>query len=289
MNESRENQKRIGKKIFIFLLILGGLAILLYSPLSTKWNDYRNRKLETSYQKSVQEKEKSDLNEMRKKAQSYNQTLFVPSVPDAFSIRDGVHDPTYEALLNPNGDGVMASLEIPAIHVELPVYHYTSDETLKKGAGHLFGSSLPVGGKGTHAVISAHRGLPGARMFTDLNLIKKGDCFYFHVLDETLAYEVDQILTVDPDRTESLAIDREKDYVTLVTCTPYAVNTQRLLVRGHRIPYQEDAEIETNQPERRDQVRLFWQIVSAAAGALIAVLAVRLAAFVRKRKEHRED
>lgn len=286
MDENRGNKKRIVKKIFISLLILGGLGILLYSPVSTKWNDYRNRKLGTSYQKSVQRKGKSYLSEMKKKAQSYNQTLFVPSVPDAFSIRDGIHDPEYEALLNPDGDGVMASLDIPVIHVTLPVYHYTTNDILKKGAGHLFGSSLPVGGKGTHAVISAHRGLPSARMFTDLNLVKKGDRFYIHVLDETLAYEVDQILTVNPDQTESLAIDREQDYVTLVTCTPYAVNTQRLLVRGHRVPYHENAENETNQPGRRDQVRLFWQIVSAAAGALVALLIVRLAAHIRNKKQH---
>lgn len=288
MDESRDNQKRSGKKILISLLILGGLAVLLYSPISTRWNDYRNRELETSYHKSVQEKGKSNLSEMKEEAQSYNQTLVVPSVPDAFSIRDGIRDPEYEALLNPGGDGIMASLDIPAIHVTLSVYHYTTDDVLEKGAGHLFGSSLPVGGKGTHAVISAHRGLPGARMFTDLNLLKKGDCFYLHVLGETLAYEVDQILTVDPDQTEFLAIDQDQDYVTLVTCTPYAVNTQRLLVRGHRVPYQENAENEINQPGRRDQVRMFWEIVSAATGALLAVLIVKLTAFARKRRANRK-
>ena len=151
------------------------------------------------------------------------------------SVRDGQTDSTYESLLNLNGDGMMGYVEIPVIDVSIPIYHYTTDESQEKGAGHLFGSSLPVGGKSTHCILSAHRGLP---LFTDLNLVEKGDVFYLHVLGKTLAYEVDQILTVLPEQTESLGITDGDDYVTLVTCigTPYAVNTHRFLVRGHRVP-----------------------------------------------------
>ena len=149
--------------------------------------------------------------------------------------------------MNFNGDGMMGSVEIPVIDENIPLYHYTTDKTLSKGAGHLFGSSLPVGGPGTHCVISAHRGLPSAKLFTDLNLLKEGDVFYLHILDRTLAYEVDQILTVLPAQTDSLGITPGKDYVTLVTCTPYAVNTHRLLVRGHRITVEEAGQIEKTE------------------------------------------
>ena len=287
MEEKEIKKRKSRRRIGILILLLAGLAVLFYPVISTKWNDYRSRQLASSYKKSVQEKGDASIEEMKKEAQSYNQTLFVPSVPDAFSIRDGIHDPAYEALLNPDGDGVMANLEIPAIHVALPIYHYTSDESLSKGAGHLFGSSLPIGGKGTHAVISAHRGLPGARMFTDLNLLKEGDLFYIHVLDETLAYQVDQILTVKPDQTQSLAIDRDKDYVTLVTCTPYAVNTHRLLVRGHRVPYDEGKGEQKAGPGRLDNKRLFWQIVSGAAGIAAALLIVKLV--TRSWEKKKED
>ena len=274
-------KKRVGRVI----LFLTGLSILLYPAVSGRWNAWRADRLRSGYQETVRNTDTSETDEMRKAAEAYNRTLYVPSVPDAFSIRDGVKDKTYESLLNPNGDGVMGYLEIPAIDVSLPIGHYTTKETLEKGAGHLFGSSLPVGGKGTHSVISAHRGLPSAKLFTDLNLLKKGDHFFLHVLDETLAYEVDQILTVEPDQTESLAIDRSKDYVTLATCTPYAVNTQRLLVRGHRVPYTDEVyRSEEAQPVRQDKTRLLIQLLCAAAGVAIAAVIVRIVTLIENRR-----
>jgi sortase A len=130
---------------------------------------------------------------------------------------------------------MMGYIDIPVIDIEIPIYHYTNEDTLKKGAGHLFGSSLPVGGKGTHCVLSAHRGLPSAKLFSELNLVETGDAFYIHVLGKTLKYEVDQTMVVEPYQTESLAVSEGKDLVTLVTCTPYGVNSHRLLVRGTRI------------------------------------------------------
>lgn len=227
----RKNKKK--KYIGLGLLFLIGLSILLYPMVSDAWNRYRDSLLISNYSSSVSSDDNSEkIDSMWKAAQEYNEQIKQESVPDAFSVRDGQTDSTYESLLNLNGDGMMGYVEIPVIDVSIPIYHYTTDESLEKGAGHLFGSSLPVGGKSTHCILSAHRGLPSAKLFTDLNLVEEGDVFYLHVLGKTLAYEVDQILTVLPEQTESLGITDGDDYVTLVTCTPYAVNTHRLLVRG---------------------------------------------------------
>jgi len=194
-------------------------------------------------------------------------------VPDAFSIRDGISDPTYEGLLSPNGDGIMGAIEIPALRLRLPIYHYTTDASLQRGVGHLFVSALPVGGTSTHTVLSAHRGVPGAKLFTDLPLLHKGDLFYFHILGEHYAYEVDQLLTVLPHEVEALSVSSGADYATLITCTPYAVNSHRLLVRGHRIPYVEERHDEAvAQQARVDVVHLRTQLLCAGAGALLAVI-----------------
>lgn len=236
------------KYIGFSLLFLVGLSILLYPMISSAWNKRRAGRLITEYSSSVTaDTDKKETDSIWKNAQEYNEQLEQESVPDAFSVRDGKRDKKYESLLNFNGDGMMGSVEIPVIDENIPLYHYTTDKTLSKGACHLFGSSLPVGGPGTHCVISAHRGLPSAKLFTDLNLLKEGDVFYLHILDRTLAYEVDQILTVLPAQTDSLGITPGKDYVTLVTCTPYAVNTHRLLVRGHRITVEEAGQIEKTE------------------------------------------
>ena len=290
MEEKEIKKRKSRRRIGILILLLAGLAVLFYPVISTKWNDYRSRQLASSYKKSVQEKGDASIEEMKKEAQSYNQTLFVPSVPDAFSIRDGIHDPAYEALLNPDGDGVMANLEIPAIHVDLPIYHYTSDESLSKGAGHLFGSSLPIGGKGTHAVISAHRGLPSAKLFTDLDQVGEGDCFYLYILDKVLAYQVDQVLTVLPEDSEALAIDPDKDLATLVTCTPYGVNTHRLLVRGHRIPYTAPAQEKTGNlfEQLFGRAGMTEKIFLTGLFALLLIIAVMLLIYhISSRKKKR--
>ena len=169
--------------------------------------------------------------------------------------------------------------------MQLPIYHYTTDEVLEKGAGHLFGSSLPVGGESTHAVITAHSGLPSAKLFTDLELLKETERFYIHVLGEKLAYEIDNISVVKPDETESLVIVKGEDKVTLITCTPYAVNTHRLLVTGHRVDYDE-AQYEQENSILRTPAKSFrfiaFQIVCACVGLEIAITAVRL---IEKRKE----
>ena len=242
----RKNKKK--NYIGLGLLFLIGLSILLYPMVSDAWNRYRDSLLISNYSSSVSSDDNSEkIDSMWKAAQEYNEQIKQESVPDAFSVRDGQTDPVYESLLNLNGDSMMGYVEIPVIGESIPIYHYTTEESLEKGAGHLFGSSLPVGGSDTHCIISAHRGLPSAKLFTDLNLVKEGDVFYLHVLDRVLAYEVDQIQTVLPEETSSLAITEGEDYVTLVTCTPYAVNTHRILVRGHRTTYEEAKEIEKTE------------------------------------------
>ncbi|MEE0989414.1 MAG: class C sortase [Kandleria vitulina] len=255
--------------LILALLVFVGISILLYPTISNKWNAYRNSKLISQYKKNVSNLSQDKVNEMIQKALKYNQTLGTPKVPDAFSIREGKRDKEYDSLLN-MGDGMMGYVEVPSINVNLPLYHYTFDSVLLKGAGHLFGSALPVGGESTHSVVSAHRGLPSEKMFTDLNLVEKGDQFYFHILGKVYAYEVDQILTVEPSDVKSLSIEYKKDYATLVTCTPYGVNTQRLLVRGHRIPYNKNAKV--NKKHDIAVSYIFLQIVSAIAGVFAAIV-----------------
>ena len=192
----------------------------------------------------VSEKEAAegiDYDAERKKAEEYNEALLPCVLPDSFAFAEssGV-DPVYMNTLNIAGDEMMGSVEIPKINIKIPIYHTTEEEVLNKGAGHLEGSSLPVGGVNTHAVISAHRGLPSASLFTDLDQLKPGDHFLLHVLNETLCYEVDKISVVKPEDTTALAVEDGQDLVTLLTCTPYGVNTERLLVRGHRVPYVEE-------------------------------------------------
>ena len=227
---------------------------------------------------------------MWKAAEEYNEQIKQESVPDAFSIRDGKTDSTYESLLNLNGDGMMGYVEIPVIDVKVPIYHYTTEESLQKGAGHLFGSSLPVGGENTHCILSAHRGLPSAKLFTDLNLVEKGDVFYLHVLDRILAYEVDQILTVLPEETESLAIKDGADYVTLITCTPYAVNTHRILVRGHRISVENAKEIQKTEQKATGITNPTGPMLAlcVAVGIVIAVILVAAVNYIQNRKQHRK-
>ena len=208
------------------------------------------------------------------RAQKYNTELVGQTVPDVFSIREGTTDEEYESFLNVQGNQIMGEINIPVIRVHLPIYHYSTEKSLKKGCGHIFGSSLPVGGEDSHAVITAHRGLPAAKLFTDLDQLELGDKFFIKVYNETLAYEVDNIETVAPEETRSLAIQRGEDLVTLVTCTPYGVNTDRLLVRGHRVPYVPEEEAAASP----HAAALLW---TPAMGRCV-VLGAAAAFFLRK-------
>ena len=181
----------------------------------------------------------------------------------------------------------MGTIEIPVINVTLPIFHYTTEEVLLNNTGHLAGSSVPVGGESTHSVLSAHRGLPSAKLFTDLDRVYEGDIFYLHVLGDTLAYEVDKISVVEPTNTDGLSIITGEDLVTLITCTPYAVNSHRLLVRGHRVPYSaEQYSQETNKVtiDRIDKWLIVFRVLSVVAGIGIAFLIMY---FRRKREENK--
>lgn len=236
--------KKKAGNLVIGIIFLAGLSLLLYPFVANQWNNYRQKQLISGYEQVVSDKEAAegiDYDAERKKAEDYNEALLPCVLPDSFALAEssGV-DPVYMNTLNIAGDEMMGSVEIPKINIKIPIYHTTEEDVLNKGAGHLEGSSLPVGGANTHAVISAHRGLPSASLFTDLDQMKVGDHFLLHVLDETLCYEVDKISVVKPEDTSALAVEDGQELVTLLTCTPYGVNTERLLVRGHRVPYVEE-------------------------------------------------
>ena len=242
-------KKKIPKFIFA-LLFLAGLSLLLYPLISNEWNTYRQTRLISTYEETIAEQTTAgavDYSSEREEAAEYNEALLPYVLPDSFAEAASREEPDeeYMSCLNLTGDGMMGYVEIPKIGVKVPVYHTTEDSVLERAAGHLEGSSLPVGGPGTHAVISAHRGLPSAALFTDLDQLEEGDYFFLSVLDEKLCYMVDHISVVEPSDTSGLAAEEGKDLVTLMTCTPYGVNSHRLLVRGSRVDMEEmeDAEM----------------------------------------------
>ncbi|MBQ3772791.1 MAG: class C sortase, partial [Pseudobutyrivibrio sp.] len=222
-------------------LMLAGLSLLVYPLVANTWNNHVQATLVNNYAESVENAIKEgtlDIDAEFDKAYRYNEELLPSILPDSFAEAEANGaDQTYMSILNANGDGIMGYIQIPSINVKLPIFHTTSEDVLQTGVGHLEGSSLPVGGESTHSVLSAHRGLPSATLFTDLDKVQIGDDFFLIIMDEYIAYEVDQIEVVEPDDTSLLQVEDGKDLCTLITCTPYGVNTQRLMVRGHRIPY----------------------------------------------------
>ena len=266
-------------KLMIGIIFLAGLSLLLYPFVANQWNNYRQKQLISSYEQTVSQKEASngiDYDAELKKAEAYNEALLPSILPDSFAIADASEeDQTYMNTLNIAGDEMMGIVEIPKIDIKLPIYHTTKEDVLKQAAGHLEGSSLPIGGKSTHSVISAHRGLPSASLFTDLAQLKKGDHFLIHVLNKTLCYEVDKISVVKPEETSALAVEEGEDLVTLLTCTPYGVNTERLLVRGHRVPYEEQKVADEKTPLSGISLHtnyLLWVIVGLAVTAFFILV-----------------
>lgn len=218
--------------VVLVVMFIVGLTLLIYPSFSNYINTRHSLKSVDAYQKSVNMMDQDEVNKIISEAEKYNQSLINNS--SRYQMTDAEIE-EYNSILDITGTGIMGYITIPDIDVELPIYHGTDNSVLSVGTGHLEGSSLPVGGKGSHAVITGHRGLPQAKLFTDLPKLQIGDTFQITVFNRTLFYEVDQILTVLPDEVESLEIDPQQDYVTLVTCTPYGINSHRLLVRGHRI------------------------------------------------------
>lgn len=288
--------KKKVSKFFIVIIFLAGLSLLLYPFVANQWNNHRQKQLISSYEDNLtQMTEAGDIDYAKelKKAQAYNDALVPSILPDSFAVADAreEEDSTYMNCLNLTGDGMMGIVEIPKIAIKLPIYHGTSDEVLQQAAGHLEGSSLPIGGKNSHAVISAHRGLPSAALFTDLDKLAEGDHFLIHVLDDTLCYEVDQISVVEPEQTDSLAVEDGEDLVTLLTCTPYGVNTHRLLVRGHRVPYdpEEIQENETgNVPFSLHTNYLLWVLAGLGITGIFILILYRRERKLAKAKESKE-
>lgn len=224
--------------ILLVLVLLTGLSLLLYPSVSNYWNSFHQSSVIASYVEEVAGLDDTTYTQLWEPARAYNETL--PGKKNRFILSEE-EQKKYEQLLNIFGNGIMGYIEIPAIKCSLPIYHGVNEAVLQIAVGHIEGTSLPTGGENTHCVLSGHRGLPRAKLFTDLDQLVLGDTFMLQILDETLTYEVDQILIVLPHEVEALEIEEGKDLCTLVTCTPYSVNTHRLLVRGHRIETQQKA------------------------------------------------
>ena len=218
--------------ILLILVLIMGLSLLLYPTVSEAWNTRYHERTIDNYENAIAVIDKDQYKDLWEAAVAFNNRT--RTGPSAFEL-SAEERRTYNTLLNLTKDGLMGYIEIPSLGIKLPIYHGTTDAVLQVGVGHLDWSSLPVGGEGTHTIMSGHRGLPSARLFTDLDQLQEGDTFVLHILNEVLTYEVDQVLIVLPDATEALHIEEGKDLCTLVTCTPYGVNSHRLLVRGHRV------------------------------------------------------
>ncbi len=225
--------KRHWSTVLLLIILLAGLGLLGYPTFADWWNSFHQSRAIAGYSEQVSKIDDAEYEKMLEDAREYNKTLLEKGV-GRFIMTDEERE-EYNSLLDIDGSGIMGYVEIPKINVSLPIYHGTDEAVLQIAVGHIEGSSLPVGGEGTHCVISGHRGLPSAKLFTDLDQLTEGDIVQITVLDETLTYEIDQIRIVLPNELEELALDPKKDYLTLVTCTPYGINSHRMLVRGHRI------------------------------------------------------
>ena len=271
--------------IFIILIFLVGLGFISYPTVSNLWNQAHQSRAIATYSKQVEKLDDSENKKMLKAARKYNKSLLKKSDHWKLSKKD---KKKYESLLDVSGTGIMGYIEVPKIDCSLPIYHGTDEGALQIAIGHLEGSSLPVGGKSTHCVLSGHRGLPSARLFTDLDQMEEGDIFILNILGRKLAYEVDQIKVVLPEEMSDLEIEEGKDLCTLVTCTPYGINTHRLLVRGHRTEYVEK-KVEEEQKEiqtKKTDIRL---MIAGGAGVLILLIIIIVIVIKRRRKRRNQQ
>lgn len=271
--------------IIIALIFLAGLGFLLYPTVSNLWNRAHQSRAIATYTKQVEKLDDSQNKEMLKAARKYNKSLLKKSDHWKLSKKD---KKKYESLLDVSGTGIMGYIEVPKIDCSLPIYHGTDEGALQIAIGHLEGSSLPVGGKSTHCVLSGHRGLPSARLFTDLDQMEEGDIFILNILGRKLAYEVDQIKVVRPEEMSDLEIEEGKDLCTLVTCTPYGINTHRLLVRGHRTKYVEK-KVEEEQKKvqtKKTDIRL---MIAGGTGVLILLIIIIVIVIKRRRKRRNQQ
>lgn len=268
--------------IFIILIFLAGLGFISYPTVSNLWNQAHQSRAIATYSEQVEKLDDSENKAMLKAARKYNKSLLKKSDHWKLSKKD---KKKYESLLDVSGTGIMGYIEIPKIDCSLPVYHGTDEGALQIAIGHLEGSSLPVGGKSTHSVLSGHRGLPSARLFTDLDQMEEGDIFILNVLGRKLAYEVDQIKVVLPEEMSDLEVIEGQDLCTLVTCTPYGINTHRLLVRGHRTKYVEEKVEEQKVQTKKVDIRL---VAAGAAGILVLIIII-IVVVVKRRRRRRDQ
>jgi len=264
--------------VLFALVFVFGLAVLLYPTISNWWNTRQTARVIARYTEAVETIDSEQRETLRREAQAYNQSLH--KEPYRWHPNAERHE-RYLAQLNVSGDGVMGFVEIPRIKVSLPISHGADMETLQNAIGHYEGSSLPVGGLGTHTVLSGHRGLPSAVLFSDLDAMRKGDFFFIHVLGEVLAYEVDEIQVVEPVNFEPFALDPERDLATLFTCTPYGINTHRLLVRGVRV------ELETVNPDITAEAGRASAAFIVPIAILLILIALTAWLFMRKAKKRK--
>ena len=268
---------------FLVLLLLAGVSLLLYPSLSDYWNSMHQTRAIASYAETVSQLDTAQYDEMWKAAQDYNRSLAQRET--AFALTDE-QKAAYESLLDVSGLGVMGYIEIPEIDCSLPIYHGTEESVLQVAVGHLEWSNLPVGGEGTHCVLSGHRGLPSAKLFTNLDKLAVGDTFLLRVLDEVLTYEVDQILIVEPEQVDALGIVPGEDYCTLVTCTPYGINTHRLLVRGHRVENTPEA---ARMHVTADATQFDPLLVAPVMAIPVLLLLLMILLVPKRRRKSRED
>lgn len=283
-------RKRV-RDILPILVILAGLLVLLYPTISNYLVEKNASRAVASYDATTVDMGQEQREQMLADARAYNDTLAassgaVPQAPEGGEPAQ-VGEDAYESLLNLNGDGMMGYIIIPKMNVELPIYHTVEERVLQSGVGHMESSSLPVGGPSTHAALSGHRGLPSAKLFTDLDQMEVGDQFFIKVLGETLAYEVHSVETVLPHEVDSLAIQEGEDLVTLITCTPYGINSHRLLVHAHRIPYEPQMEEAIEQVGGFINIPLpYLALIVALAVLAVFVIVLRIRTMRKDRREY---
>ena len=278
--------------ILVGLLFLVGLGIMIYPTVSNQWNTYRQNKLISNYEKIVDDMSDEDFSQEWQNAQAFNETISGNNVfADVFGEKSkDSENSEYNRVLNVNNNGIMGYISIPEINIKLAIYHGTSDDVLQTGVGHINGSKLPIGGESTHCVLAAHRGLPSAELFTDIDQLQTGDKFYLHILDKVLAYEVDQILPmVDKDDHQTLqnalSITEDQDYVSLFTCTPYGVNSHRLIVRGHRVEYNGEEDVKQSVGDRMlESIKNYYMLI-LVLGLSITILVIIIMRYVLNKKK----
>lgn len=274
------------------MMLLAAAGIILYPLISNAYMERHQSTIQTQYEESIAHIDTAELDNERAKAEQYN-TALIPGVR-AFS-RDALTAAAeeYRNILTTGGTEIMGYVDIPKIGIYLPIYHGTEEESLQRGIGHLLGTSLPVGGESTHAVLTGHSGLSGQKMFSDIGQLEAGDLFFLHILGETLAYEVEEIATVLPEETDRLVIEPGNDLCTLVTCTPYGINTHRLLARGHRAAYTPEAEasaegaLKQGEPVKSTWTSQYLKGVYIGLGAAGGMLILMLAASLLRRERYR--